>query len=450
MKKIASTLALLLLTACADGPTRDNVITDVQSRSGFTMPKETEAGKITLPPGASLDDGITEDEAVSIALWNNAAFQETLVNLDVARGDLIQAGLLPNPLGSYTFSADNKPFKYALELPLEALWLRPFRINAAKAEAERVSHQLSQAGLNVIRDARKAYSDMLQAKAQLALLEESLTLRRNIAQLAQKRYKAGDISLQESNIASLDAMAAEQAAARSRYDIQTNEQRLRFVMGVGAHAGELKLDPIPTPDCKEMNVGVLVEEGLKNRPDALAAKEATTAAEARSNLSLFSWLGISGVADATSGKKTGHELSSAVKGTVPVFNINQGNIARANAEEERAVRGEQTVAHQIRLDVNQAYAQYQQACSELGILQDKVKTGVETDLSRVEKAYESGDVPYLMVLQSTRAVIDARLREAQLIGDVRRASSELERSVGSKLASAPAQTETPIPERSAP
>ncbi len=452
MKKIASTLAILLLSGCADGPMRDNVISDVQSRSGFAMPKETEAGKITLPPGASLEDGITEDEAVSIALWNNAAFQETLVNLDVARGDLIQAGLLPNPIGSYTFSTTNKPFKYALELPLEALWLRPFRINAAKAEAERVSHQLSQAGLNVIRDTRKAYSDMLQAQAQLKLLEESLALRSNIAGLAQKRYKAGDISLQEGNIAALDAMAAEQAAARSRYDIQTSAERLRFVMGVGAHVGELKLDPIPAPDCKEMDVAALVEEGLKNRPDALAAKEATTAAEARSNLSLFSWLGISGVADATSGKKTGHELSPAVKGTVPVFNLNQGNITRANAEEERAVRGEQTVAHQIRLDVNQSYAQYRQACSELNILQEKVKTGVETDLSRVEKAYEGGDVPYLMVLQSTRGVIDARLREAQLIGDVRRASSELERSVGSKLAPvAPAtRTESPTPERSAP
>ncbi|MET0155901.1 MAG: hypothetical protein ABW189_07365 [Rickettsiales bacterium] len=115
MKKIACSVSILLLSACAGGPTRDNVIADVEKRSGFSIPKETEVGKITLPPAASLEDGITEDEAVSIALWNNAAFQETLVGLDVARGDLIQAGLLPNPIGSYTFSTDNKPFKYALE-----------------------------------------------------------------------------------------------------------------------------------------------------------------------------------------------------------------------------------------------------------------------------------------------------------------------------------------------
>ncbi len=433
MNKTTLLFLLLLLGGCAaTGPTRNDVVTDVQNRSGFTLPKQTEAGKITLPPGASLEDELTEDEAVSIALWNNAAFQETLVNLDVAHGDLVQAGLLPNPIGSYTFATPDKPYKYALELPLEVLWLRPFRVKAAQAEAEKVSHQLSQAGLNLIRDTRKAYSDLLQAKAQNALLEESLKLRHNISGLAQKRFKAGDISLQESNAASLDAMATEQAATVSRHDIQMKEERLRFQMGTGSQAGALNLTALPEPVCKEMNINALVEEGLKNRPDALAAHQATIAAGARSNLSLFNWLGISGVVDATSGKKTGHELSPAVKGAIPILNVNQGNIARASAEEERSLRGEHTVADQIRLDINQSYLQYRQACAELGIVQSAIKSGVEKDLERVEKAYASGNVPYLMVLQTTRSVVDARLREVTLIGDAHRASSELERSVGTK------------------
>lgn len=426
-------IIVLLLSGCADGPTRDSVIADVRDRSGFTMPSETEAGKLALPPVASLEDGLTEDEAVSIALWNNAAFQETLVSLDMARGDLIQAGLLPNPIGTYAFSTPDKPFKYAFEFPLEALWLRPFRVRAARADAERVSHQLSQAGLNVIRDTRRAYSDLLQARTQFRLLKESLALRRNISGLARKRNEAGDISTQEANIAALDAMAAEQAATRGQYDIQANEERLRFAMGLGDHAMGIKLDPMPTPDCKKMDVAALIDEGLRNRPDALAARQATTAAEERANQSFFNWLGVTVIADATSGRTTGHELSPAARGSIPVFNVNQGNITRAGAETERAARGEVTMANQIRLDVNQAYVLYRQACSELSILQRKVKAEVKTDLSRVGNAYSSGDVPYLMVLQSTRAVIDTLLREAQLIGDARRAFSDLERSVGRRL-----------------
>jgi len=406
---------------------------DVKERSGYTVPDKTPIGKITLPPGASLDDGITEDEAVAIALWNNAAFQETLVSLDIARGDLIQAGLLPNPLGSYTLSADNKAMKYAFEFPLEALWLRPFKIRAACADAEKTSHQLSQAGLNLIRDTRRAYSDMQQAQRQRDLWDESLALRRRIANMAGKRLDAGDISKQEANVANLDSLQAEQNAAQAHFDIQTAEQRLRYAMGVGSFEGELKLDPIPTPQCRTTDIEALVQEAIQNRPDALATKSAIEAAEQRSNLSLFGWLGISGVADATSGKKSGHELSPGIKGGIPIFNQNQGNIERFGGEEEKARRNRESVAQQIRLEVNQSYMQYRQACTQLDILQTKVKSGVETDLSRMEKAYASGDVPYLFVLQASHVVIDTRLREAQLSGDVRRTGAELERSVGKQV-----------------
>lgn len=433
MKTLLCSISILIIAGCTDGPTRGDVIRDVKERSGFTMPQATPIGTITLPPGASLQDGITEDEAVSIALWNNAAFQETLVNLDIAHGDLVQAGLLPNPLGSYTFSGGNKAMKYAFEFPLEALWLRPFKIRAAEAEAEKVSHQLSQAGLNLIRDTRKAYSDMQQAKLQRDLLDESLTLRRRIATMAKKRLDAGDISKHETNVADLDALAAEQNAAQAHFDIKTAEERLRYVMGVGSFQGDLQLDPIPSPRCRTLDITTLAEAAIKHRPDALATQHAITAAQERSHLSLFGWLGISGVADATSGQKTGHELSPGIKGSIPVFNQNQGTIERFTGEEERARRNEESVAQQIRLEVNQSYMLYRQACTQLDILQTKVKAGVETDLTRVEKAYASGDVPYLMVLQASHAVIDTRLREAQLIGDVRRTGAELERSVGTRV-----------------
>lgn len=433
IRRLILPIALILLFGCTEAPTLTDVAQDVNKRSGYTMPNKTELGKITLPPGASLEDNMTEDEAISIALWNNAAFGELLINLDIARGDLVQAGLLPNPIGLYSFSAPDKPLKYALEFPIEALWLRPFRINAAKAEAERVSQQLSQAGLNLIRDTRRAYVDVLQAYHQSAIINESLALRRQISELTQKRLSSGDISINDANIADLDALAAEQSATRIIYDVQTSEERLRNIMGIGAYSGKLTLDTSAIPQCTEIDVQALLEDAIKTRPDALAAKEAIIAAKERNAVSRLSLLGISGIADATSGRDTGHEMSPAVRSAIPVLNQNQGIIERASAEEERALRNEQTVIHQIRLDVNQSYMQYRQACSEWGILKAKVKIGVEKNFNSAKKAFDGGNISYLMVLEASRALIDNRLREAQLIGDVRRASAELERSVGKKV-----------------
>src|SRR5262245_54753401 len=124
-------------------------------------------GEIVLPNGASLADGLAEDEAVLIALWNNALFHEQLTQIGVARGDLIQAGLLPNPELIYFYPATFKPFKYALEFPLEALWLRPIRVAVAERESARVCAQLTQLGLNLIRDVRQAYADWLLARGSL-------------------------------------------------------------------------------------------------------------------------------------------------------------------------------------------------------------------------------------------------------------------------------------------
>ena len=84
---------------------------------------------MSLPPGVSLEVGLTEDGAIGIALWNNAAFQELLADLGIARGDLIQAGLLPNPELAYFFGVSDKPFKFVFDLPIEALWLRPIRVH---------------------------------------------------------------------------------------------------------------------------------------------------------------------------------------------------------------------------------------------------------------------------------------------------------------------------------
>ena len=45
-----------------------------------------------LPAGVRIDDGLSRDEAVAIALWNNAAFQVSVSQLGFARADLVDAG----------------------------------------------------------------------------------------------------------------------------------------------------------------------------------------------------------------------------------------------------------------------------------------------------------------------------------------------------------------------
>ena len=106
------------------------------------------------------------------------------------------------------------------------------------------------------------------------------------------------------------------------------------------------------------------------------------------------------------------------------------------AELEKAVRNQQTIAYQIILDVQRSYLQYRQACAELEVLRAKVRPEVEAAIRRAQGAYQEGNVPIFIVLETTRQLLDNYLREAILVADLRRFWAELERSVGRRLATA--------------
>ena len=423
-------------------PDRSTVGSQLSQRFDQTIPAQSLPEHLVMPPGASFDDGITEDEAIVIALWNNAAFQELLVDLGVARGDLVQAGLLPNPEFIYLFGTPDKPFKYLLDFPLESLWLRPIRVKSATREAARVADRLAQGGLDLIRDLRQSYADVLLAHARLSVAREGVKLRGRVAELAQKRLEAGDISLAEAATARIDSFQAQQDLARVEFDVPVAEERLRNLMGTGPLRGSLPLDPLKPPGPLQIDPDELTDEAMTNRPDALAAAEAVDAALARLRFAKIGWVRLLGVIDSTSGRKSGHELGPGLRFTVPVFNVNQGNIARAEAELERARRNQETVAYQIILDVQRSNLQFQQAHAELAVLQTKVRPEVEAAISRAQVAYQEGHITIFVVLETTRQLLDTHLLEARLRADLRRFWAELERSVGRRLAGT--ESEGPI------
>ena len=423
------------ISGCRSVPCSKNcasVDKNLSERIGHTIPCDTCSHDVTFPPGASLDDGLTEDEAVAIALWNNAAFQELLVDLGLARADLEAAGLLPNPELVYYWPMSDKPFKYLFDFPIESLWLRPIRVRSAAAEADRTASRLAQAGLDLMRDVRQSYADVVLAQDRVRIATQSVELRGRIAELAEKRLKAGDISPQEAATAKIDMRQAEQEAARVQFEVPILKERLRNLMGISSIRVAFTLDAEPASVAKKFDVESLTSEALSSRPDAAAASEAVEAAKARLNFAKVGWVRFLGIADATSGRHS-HVLGPAVRMTLPLFHHNQGAIDRAAGELERASRNQTTVSNQIILDVQRAYLQYSQASTEIELLQTKVRPEVEGAVRRAQGAYQEGNVPIFIVLENTRQLLDNSLREAQLQSDLRRFWAELERSVGRRL-----------------
>jgi cobalt-zinc-cadmium efflux system outer membrane protein len=425
-----------LVTGCVHHPQardRGTVSAELNCRMGVTLGPEMCDCEITLPYGLSLANELNENEVILIALWNNAAFQETLTDLGIARGDLIQAGLLPNPEFVILFSAPDKPWRYAVDFPLEALWLRPIRVAAADRESDRVAQRLTQAGLDLIRDVRQAYADVLLARGRVRVTEEGAKMRGEIARLAEVRHKAGDVSLQEASTAKIEAHQARQDVLRLSHDVGIAEEKLRQLLGLSGDRTPLRLEEAAPRIRTDLDPEALVADAVRSRPDVLAVEELVGAAAERLRIAKIGWVRVLGIADATAGNRDDHELGPAVRATLPIFHWNQGNIARATAELDKARRQRRTMQDQVTADVRQAHLRYDQARTELEALEQVVRPEVESAIRRAESAYKEGNTPYVVVLETTRQLLDSRLRREQLVSDLRRSWADLERSVGRRI-----------------
>jgi cobalt-zinc-cadmium efflux system outer membrane protein len=445
-------LALLLASAGCSLPQKyhltdrscvsDNLIARFDQPLGPT----TCSRQIIYPNGISLQVELNEEQAVILALWNNALLLETLADVGIAQGDLVQAGLLPNPEFVYFWPVHDKPFKYLTDFPLESLWLRPIRVAAGEREVERQCQRVTQVGLDTIRDTRQAFADVLLAHGQKVVAYQAVEIRKEIARLAQEGLAAGDISRQEASASLIEAHIAEQDAARIDFNIAIAEERLRNLMGVSDDRAPLRLSLVPMVFPEPPPVGPLVSEAIASRPDALAAVRNAEAFAERLRITRIGWVRFLGILDATSGRN-GHEFGPAMRMTVPIFNWNQGNIARSEADLEKAERQRKTVNNQIVQDVYQAHLRYEQGRAEIKILDERVLPEVDAAIRRTELAYKEGATSYVVVLQNVQQFLTSRLRQYQLQTELRRNWAELERSVGRHLADfpRPAYEHVPVP-----
>ncbi len=425
---LAAALLLLATTGCAS---RAPIATpdDVVRRTG-APPRPAEAEGTVLPPGVNLADGLTQDEAVAIALWNNPDFQVQLANLGFARADLVDAGLLQNPVLSLLFPLGPKQLEATLRFPIDLLWQRPRRVAAAKLAADSIASGLEQDGLTLVSDVKLAYTEYALAQDRIALAEGALTELNAIAALMDSRFRAGDISQLEARTAAIDAARARQDVERARLDatLRANEFRARVGLALEATEAPLVLATTPLTTCAI--TPTLFDDALASRPDVRAAELGIEAAGARLGWERSRVLAITAVLDANGQGTEGFEMGPGVDGGLPIFNRNQGGITRAQAELQRASGLYLAARQRVATEVRAAVAQYQQASVAAAEWRTTVLEPLEEQVQVADRAFNEGEVAYLFVIEMNRRLTDARLRTREAEADIARALARLERAVG--------------------
>jgi len=433
-KKLVAILLPILLAGCAVRTHRSNALvsTEIQQRTGHPIRPPEERVHGDVPRGVNLADGITEDEAVALALWNNAALSADLSALGLAQADLLDAGLLRNPNIQLLLPTTTKPFELFGQFAVEQFWQRPRRISAAQKQWDQVAQALLQNGLNTVRDARQAHAALLQAQVRSRIAAESADLRQQIAKITQARLRAGDVSVLDARASETDAANAIELLHRLEHDVEIARQRLRFVAGLSpgptlrAMASSLNQSAPPSEDA-------LREQAWSSRPDLRALEIGIAAAAERGRWERSRLLTLGALLSSKRFLNNGVLTGPGLSFDIPIFRSNAGGVARADAQVEQATRLYLAQRQRVDLEVSESRATLIQALDSLRDWRERVLPPAAAAVEGSKSALEAGDASNLFVLETTRQHVDAQLREVDQEAAVRRSWAELERSVGTKI-----------------
>jgi len=201
---LTTTLSAALVAGCASVPPKGG-FADVQrmigQRTGLTVhwdqgKPEDRAARERVQ--SLLQEPLTAEAAVQIALLNNPTLQATYEELGIAQADLVQAGLLQNPvfIGSWRSSNHTSVLnsEYALAQNFLNIFLLPLRKKLAAAQFEQAKLRVSNAVLGFSVQVRTAYYTLQGAEQVHTMRQAVIQAAEAARELAERQHKAGNIN----------------------------------------------------------------------------------------------------------------------------------------------------------------------------------------------------------------------------------------------------------------
>jgi outer membrane protein, heavy metal efflux system len=367
---------------------------------------------------------LSVEGAIAEAVQNNLALLAERANLSVADAASITARLRPNPVlsasaesldwlgtGFDTANAAGPPqYSVRVDVPFERGGKRDIRIDVADQRRRLAEAQLAESIRRLKLDVAIASIDVLEAKAKLALAEDNLQSLNRLVQLNEQRLASGAIPQLEvtrSRVAMLQYRSAVRTA-----QLAVSEARLKLLPLLGKQPDDVPVDIDDRLGITPSEAPALpaLQQAAQARPDLLALRtdQALSVADLRLEQA-------QGRVDYTIGTEyrreqgvngKGNMLGLFVSVPLPFSNRNQGEIARAEAEREKAGRSVRAGETAVAGEVAAAYQEYESARSLLADIEHDLLAPTREARASVTYVYQAGATSLLDVLDAQRAFND--------------------------------------------
>jgi outer membrane protein, heavy metal efflux system len=304
--------------------------------SGTDLDKEAAAKLISL-----LKAKLAAEQAVQIALLNNRGLQAVYSELGVAQADLVQAGLLRNPIfhgASFFPKRGRAEFDLGADVSFLEIFYRPLRQRVAAARLEEAKLMVTGAVVDFAGQVRTAFYSH-QANEQL------LELRQTIVQALDASFEIARRLSAAGNIPDLD-LARERAqfegsklALRSaEVAVRQSREQLNSLMGVWGADTQWQIDGrLPDIPTEAPQLDELEQLAVNRSLNLLQARQRILITGQQLGLdrstSWFPELDLGVHAERREGPWA---MGPEIVFPIPLFDQGQGRIGRATAELRRA------------------------------------------------------------------------------------------------------------------
>lgn len=424
----------------------DDVQQSVAQRTGMRVQWTTgsaEDQEVASAISAMLDRELSAEEAVQLALLNNRELRAVYEELNLAQADLVQAGLLRNPVfsGEVRFGVDGSGTGVVLDATQEfvsLLWL-PLRKSRAEAQFEAAKLRVTASIIDVAGEVRMAYYEHVAA-------EQTAEMRRTVVEATRASYELAKRVRAAGNSTDLDVANERDLHEQTKLDLALAEENvtvtretLTAMMGLWGEQTRWRvasrLPAIPADELAEQSEDSLERQAVDASLDlAIARREIEIASRSLGIAKPFSWLtdtiaGVASERDLDGSWSVGPSLSLPV----PLFNQGQAAIGRAQAQLRQAAEHYYARAVEIRSRARAAGGALNSARDRARYYEEVILPLRQQIVSETQLQYNAMQIPPFQLLEAKRNQIEAGASYIEALRDYWVARTRVDQILGGRV-----------------
>ncbi|OHB85870.1 MAG: hypothetical protein A2V98_24875 [Planctomycetes bacterium RBG_16_64_12] len=371
-------------------------------------------------------------ELEEMALQRNPTLAQAAARVEAARGNYVQVGLHPNPVAGYIgaeMGNEGRAGQQGGFLSQELVTAKKLQLNrsVASEEVRQAEYAWEMQRQRVLTDVRRSFYDVLVAQRTVELTEQ-------LARLGEEGVKSVEALIRGKEVARGDLLQARIEADTA--NVLLERARNRYVAAwrnLAAVAGAADMAPGPLAGDVQDGLSQLTWEDTFSRLLAESPQLASAqAGVARAQAAL---------SRQCAGRVPNVDLQGAVQYDnatqdtfatlqvglpIPIYNRNQGNIRRAQAELLAAQRNVQTVRLALQQRLAVAFEQYTNARYQVDKYQHDILPNAEASLKLTNSGYRQGEYSYLSLLTAQRTFFQTNLTYLDALRDLRASATAIE------------------------